>query len=91
MHALTCTCHHLLGFIRFHVAIVLSGDFLHVGLSATSLLGIKGVGIVLKNDWLQEDTRKDRLWKTDLKKKKGILFDSNLQNYMKCVPSEWIQ
>lgn len=74
MHALTCTCHHLLGLIRFHVAIVLSGDFLHVGLSATSLLGIKGVGIVLKNDWLQEETRKDRLWKADLKKKKKKEF-----------------
>lgn len=53
--ASTYTCHHLLGLIWFHVAIVLSCDFLHVGLSATSLLGIEGVGIVLKNDWLQED------------------------------------
>lgn len=48
------TCHHLLGLIRFHVTIILSCHFFRTGLSAASLLRIKGVCIVLEDNELQK-------------------------------------
>lgn len=70
------TCHHLLGLIWLHVTIVLGCHFFHAGLSAASLLRIKRVCIVLKDNELQKKrgrrgTEKGEMdkWKKREKKK----------------------
>lgn len=54
------TCHHLLGFIWLHVAIILSCHFFRTGLSAASLLSIERVCIVFKDNELQKKKKKRR-------------------------------
>lgn len=46
------TCHHLLGLVGLHVAIVFCCHFLRGGLSASRLLGIERVRVVFQDNEL---------------------------------------
>lgn len=53
------TCHHLLGLVGLHVAVILSRHFLRAGLSPASLLSIKRVRIVFEDNELQKKGRRE--------------------------------